>query len=431
MAAFVFTLLCFIGLFGLLLLMCGAEGTRRILWTDRSKGNIYFWVLLVLISIFEYYAQSILLPVLLTYIFLISWGRKYLETFYSSAIKGLVSILIMVLSEIIVAIKLYGMIENLNYALETYHDTITMLCALLMVSVQYLTMLFLEIIRSERNYRKVLLVLTGVKNIMALCLMQISLDFLIEEGISPTLGAVAAAFVLIDYAMYVIVVVQLKPVKSVHTEETFRTNAYEYYVHMEEEHIQIRRLYHDMKNQIMIMQRDENYQSEPIQKYLKNVEEQLDAIPKFYHTGNVSLDMLLLEARKKAIAAGVTFDAIIAEGCLSFMDDDDLNILFTNAIVNELEACEKITEGEKKIVIRAGRNLNDVLLCFKNTVGENHKKTSLFTSKKNKKMHGIGLSTIQKTAEKYQGYVSVIEEDNVFQLAILFAREKENEEIQK
>ena len=37
-------------------------------------------------------------------------------------------------------------------------------------------------------------------------------------------------------------------------------------------------------------------------------------------------------------------------------------------------------------------------------------------------MHGIGLTSIQEAVEKYNGYVSIIEEDGTFQLAILFGK---------
>ena len=40
-------------------------------------------------------------------------------------------------------------------------------------------------------------------------------------------------------------------------------------------------------------------------------------------------------------------------------------------------------------------------------------------------MHGIGLTSIQEVVEKYNGYVSIVEENGSFQLAILFGGQSE------
>ena len=91
--------------------------------------------------------------------------------------------------------------------------------------------------------------------------------------------------------------------------------------------------------------------------------------------------------------------------------------------MNAIEACEKIKEGPKQITIKAGKNLNDTLIYVKNTVSGARDKGSLKTKKKNKIMHGIGLTSIQECVEKYGGYVSIIDDASMFQLAILFGKE--------
>ena len=104
------------------------------------------------------------------------------------------------------------------------------------------------------------------------------------------------------------------------------------------------------------------------------------------------------------------------------MEKEDLNIIFGNAIINAIEACEKIRNGPKQIKIKAGKNVDDILIYVKNTVSTDREKGSLSTKKKNRIMHGIGLTSIQECVEKYNGYVSIIEEDGTFQLAILFGK---------
>ena len=79
-------------------------------------------------------------------------------------------------------------------------------------------------------------------------------------------------------------------------------------------------------------------------------------------------------------------------------------------------------ESIKPYFIKAGKNLDDILIYVKNTVSRERERGKLSTSKKNQIMHGIGLTSIQEAVEKYNGYVSIIEEDGTFQLAILFGK---------
>lgn len=204
--------------------------------------------------------------------------------------------------------------------------------------------------------------------------------------------------------------------------EDIHVNAYEYYLNMEEEHRRIRKMYHDMKNQLMILEGDKDVFKK---EYSREVLKKLETMNQFYHTGLPFLDSLLFNAKRKAEERGIVFDVVISEGCLSFMKEDDVNVIFSNAILNAIEACEKIQGKPKRIQIKAGKNLEDTLLYFKNTVAKERKKGSFTTNKQNKKMHGIGLTSIQEVVEKYNGYVSIVEENGSFQLAILFGGQSE------
>lgn len=113
-------------------------------------------------------------------------------------------------------------------------------------------------------------------------------------------------------------------------------------------------MYHEMKNQLMIMGDQETEPGEQKSDYRQIMEEKLENINQFYHTGSKSLDMLLFDGKMKAKARNIEFDAVVSEGCLSFMEEEDINIIFSNAIINAIEACEKIKEGPRQIKIKAG-----------------------------------------------------------------------------
>ena len=229
---------------------------------------------------------------------------------------------------------------------------------------------------------------------------------------------------ILNYAVLLLIITGVKRCDKRDKRFQLKLNKYEYYLHMEEEHLMIRRMYHDIKNQLMIMENMSGQESEKQKEYVQNMAKELESMEQYYHTGQTVLDIILFDSNRRAKEKGIEFDAVISENCLNFLDEMDLGVIFTNAINNAIEECEKITDGPKKIQIKAGENLNDVLIYFKNTVNETREKGSLKTRKKNFKMHGIGLSSIQKAVEKYQGYIS-IREDEAFQLTILFVRGKE------
>lgn len=87
-----------------------------------------------------------------------------------------------------------------------------------------------------------------------------------------------------------------------------------------------------------------------------------------------------------------------------------------------------MVEGPRWIKLKAGKNLDDTLIYVQNAVAPTREKRSLRTGKKDKHLHGIGMTSIQECAEKYKGYVSIIEEKDTFQLAILFGGEQSGEQ---
>ena len=181
-------------------------------------------------------------------------------------------------------------------------------------------------------------------------------------------------------------------------------------------------MYHDMKNQIMIYENTEG-----LKEVFAPMQENLQSVSRFYHTGCPALDMLLFSSRRITQEKGIEFKAVISEGTFSFMAENDISIIFSNAIMNAIEACEKIKTGPKTIQIKAGINQQDVMLYIRNTVSGERSKGRFSTDKSNKKFHGIGLTSIRETAEKYDGYISVIEENQTMQLAIIFTGKGEYE----
>lgn len=349
------------------------------------------------------------------YAVILLFSRKKEKKSKYTALKGIYSILSILVTELIIlAFLYYKGIDRLS------DSEIRVICYLGMATIQFFWIVFFEIRKTRPGFRRMLMIALGVKAVENIAWLDICiLGSVFEMGYLPM--AIWFVFTIFTcYAVFFIVSHKVAERAEMEKRADIHVNTYEYYLHMEEEHLRIRKMYHDMKNQLMILENDQSKTAKISTDQVQALSQKLDTLHhQFYHTGFPSLDILLFDGKMKAEGKGIQFDAVISEGSLAFMKEEDVNVIFSNAIINAIEACEKITEGPRFIKIKAGKNLDDVLIYVKNTVSPDREKGSLHTSKKNKKLHGIGMTSIQEAAERYNGYVSIIEESDTFQLAIL------------
>lgn len=412
---------CIFNIYGLLFLMSSTERVTDILEQMNLKAKIYSIVVIFIIAetVLRTDIYMIWFLILEYIIFLLKCLQMKRECLMV-ALRGMVSLIMIVLTELLIIYYYYHIGIRELRSTGKINWEIQIVCYLGMALAEIFLIILIEIVKMKSGYKRTLLFLLELKVLAEIAWLFIGMTTRILENRVVFVGFLFVMELVIDYLAYCIMFVRLAERDVQKKKADVHVNAYEYYLNMEEEHRHIRKLYHEMKNQLMIMEEDKKEIPEQRFIYDQSVEQKLDRLNKFYHTGCLSLDMLLFEGRMKAEKRGIEFEAVVSEGCLSFMNEEDIKIIFSNAIINAMEACEKIKEGPKEIKIKAGKNLEDTLIYIKNTVSSDRKKGSLSTHKKNKKMHGIGLNSVQECVEKYNGYVSVLEETNTFQLAILF-----------
>ena len=360
---------------------------------------------------------------ILEYMFILGWYGRRKKDHLKNVMYGVTCIITMILTELIIIFLYYFKgIENLEYTGKMNFE-MQMACYLGMAFTQCALIIFREIKKMKAGSRRMLMSMLAAKEVTDIIWLYICIGTSAFKKNCFVITMLFCIEILIDYVSFCEMILKIEERSEQDKRADIHANAYEYYLNMEEEHLQIRKMYHEMKNQLMIMEEETADLSGRKIGYSHAVQEKLEKINQFYHTGQKSLDMLLFDGKMKAQARNIEFEAVISEGCLNFIFEEDINIIFSNAIINAIEACEKIKEGPRQIKIKAGKNLDDTLIYIKNTVSHDHEKGSLSTKKKNRIMHGIGLTSIQECVEKYGGYVSIIEEDETFQLAILFGKE--------
>ena len=186
-----------------------------------------------------------------------------------------------------------------------------------------------------------------------------------------------------------------------------------------EEDTEIRKLHHDMKNQLLALQ---NSFSEERQK--RNITDLLNDLESFdvsISTGNTLIDSLISSKIMDCKKAGIQISIILDLKQLSFIRDVDLIRIIGNALDNAIEAT---AEAEKDRLIRiisenaANYYIIHVINPYK---GSRKFEDGLpVTTKGDRTFHGMGLKNIQKVVESYQGRIHInTKENGIFHLSIM------------
>ena len=190
-----------------------------------------------------------------------------------------------------------------------------------------------------------------------------------------------------------------------------------YYQEKLKDEEKVRSVYHDMKNHLLVLQRQIN--SPETAEMVEKLQSQVAMYEDYGHTGNDILDIILKEksetAREKHIALSVTADL----NGVDFIEPLDVSTIFGNGLDNAIEASEKLPEEQRAIHVKAGRVQNFSSVLIENSCLQNREYTKQRTTKSDDFLHGFGISNMRKAAEKYDGQLTIKCENEKFTLKIL------------
>lgn len=178
----------------------------------------------------------------------------------------------------------------------------------------------------------------------------------------------------------------------------------------------VRRIYHDMKNHLLILENQPG--TDETRRTASRLREQIADYENYVHTGNEFLDIIIRDKSAKAREKHIDFNAVIHFENGDFMEPLDISTIFGNAIDNAIEVSEKLPEDRRLITVKAAK-VRDMLMI---TAENNMEPDSLpdeGTSKSDRFLHGFGIPNIRKAAEKYDGQCSISAKDGVFRLKVM------------
>lgn len=192
---------------------------------------------------------------------------------------------------------------------------------------------------------------------------------------------------------------------------------YKYYLMAKESQVKMRQVYHDMNNHMKNIKSLKN-SSEDVNKYINNIEDEVKSTKNIYNTGNVLLDIIVYEKRKACMEYNIDFNVGIDFSKCEFIEMIDISSIFSNIIDNAIEACNKIDDNniEKYITIKSTFIKGYYVVRCENSKTNKViiKNNKIFTSKKDKFLHGIGLDSIKSSIKKYNGELKIKDIESKF-----------------
>ncbi len=202
-------------------------------------------------------------------------------------------------------------------------------------------------------------------------------------------------------------------------------NQYNHYIELEKYYSEIFRIKHDINNHnniisVLLQNGDYDELKNYMDKYNNNM---VNLENEVLICKNKIIDAICLSKRSicKESDIKISFNIMVPE--IINIDDLDLCAIYGNILDNAIESCNRITDYSKEKFIEIKSNISKGYLTIKlinSKCGISIKKNNKFiTLKQDKKNHGIGLQSVQKSIDKYSGQIVLKDEGEVFTTCII------------
>lgn len=197
---------------------------------------------------------------------------------------------------------------------------------------------------------------------------------------------------------------------------------------MQEIYSDVRGIKHDMRNHLanIAAYMANGTKNEELNSYISEMETILDKLDFACNTGNPITDVIIHQKSQEAKKKKIQFSSDFIYPVKKQIDMYDVGVILNNALDNAMEACEKVN-GERIIKLRSYEKGNLFFIEISNnydTITMDLESGLPITDKKDKNLHGFGISNIQKAAKKYMGDIDIEinDEGKIFNLTIMLCK---------
>ena len=191
---------------------------------------------------------------------------------------------------------------------------------------------------------------------------------------------------------------------------------------------EVRRAKHEMRGHLAnIKSLAGNALYEDVERYIASMDASFQTLGPILSTGNAVTDVIISDKQRTAARLGIDFQEAFVYPRPGGYDAYDIGIILSNLLQNALEACERTECGERHIFLSGRQKKRFFLMEVRNSF-DGHLRfdrlTNLPVSAKgpgrgSSPLHGIGLSNVKRTAEKYQGSVDIRTAGDEFIVTVL------------
>lgn len=185
---------------------------------------------------------------------------------------------------------------------------------------------------------------------------------------------------------------------------------------------------HDFKNHLICIEEyAKNEEYELIIDYIRQLEgKEYEAKPFKVYSGNRVIDYLLSEKQNWAQDYQICLKTDISIPQNFQYSDFDICVILANAIDNAIEATSRANISNQKTIYLTMKYIKQSLYISVrnpyNSVITKMENDRLISTKKDRIRHGIGISSIKKAVEKYNGLVSITTDEKIFNLEVVLYR---------
>lgn len=193
----------------------------------------------------------------------------------------------------------------------------------------------------------------------------------------------------------------------------------DHYDELNRTYVETQCMIHDINKHISAIEAlSKNHNFHEATEYTEKLKEDIRKRKKLFECSNKIFNAVINQKISQAESKGITVTIDIKNVNLDFMKDTDITAIFANIMDNAIEACEEIQDS-KTISISISYFNNFIYIDISNSYSGNILKSNdkFITTKKDHM--GYGMISIQRTLEKYNGYINTEQTDKEFIINIV------------
>ena len=180
---------------------------------------------------------------------------------------------------------------------------------------------------------------------------------------------------------------------------------YEHIESLKDAYSEQRKQTHDFQNQLAVLHdlAVHNASQEEFAQYLEKILSVSFAKTFYVNTGRLVVDIILSQKYSAAKNKGILLRTQLSDLSDFPLPDDALVVILTNLIDNAIEACEKLTETPRHILLKMHNTPESAILYIENPtqypviIKNNH----VLTTKNNSIAHGYGLKNVYAMLDRH------------------------------